>query len=45
MSRTSRQYKGKKYPDKASKSCLNHGGCPICEGNRLHKHRKKEIDE
>ncbi len=23
-----------------SKSCQNNGGCPWCEGNRLHKHNK-----
>ena len=23
-------------------SCRNHGGCPICEGNRLHKDRTRE---
>ena len=22
-------------------SCNNHGGCPLCEGNRLHKYRRK----
>lgn len=42
MSRTIRKYKGKKYKDKDSKnrkaarSCLNHGDCPICQGNRLY---------
>ncbi|UOG91547.1 MAG: hypothetical protein L3K52_15305 [Candidatus Thiothrix sulfatifontis] len=23
-------------------SCRNHGGCPWCEGNRLHKHKRRE---
>lgn len=23
-------------------SCNNHGGCPLCEGNRLHKFRRHE---
>lgn len=23
-------------------ACRNHGGCPFCEGNRRHKHRKNE---
>lgn len=47
MSRTYREYKGKHYDDKdgknrkAARSCLNHGGCEYCEGNRLHKHRRK----
>ena len=25
----------------ASGSCERNGGCPYCEGNRLHKHRKQ----
>ena len=25
-------------------SCRNHGGCPWCEGNRLHK-AKKELEK
>lgn len=50
MSRTfrkpSKMYKGvKKVKDgtrtKPSHSCENNGGCPYCESNRLHKHRKK----
>ena len=36
MSRTTKQ-KNKAI----AKSCRNNGGCPYCEGNRLHKHRKK----
>ena len=39
MSRT----KKKPYPKKAqqtSKLCRNHGGCPYCLGNRMHKHDK-----
>ena len=28
-------------PQHASGSCQNHGGCPVCEGNRLHKHKKQ----
>ena len=31
-----KQYRGGKAVDA---SCRNHGGCPICEGNRL-KHNK-----
>jgi len=27
-----------------SKSCRNHGGCPICEGNRTHKFKKQTIE-
>lgn len=23
------------------KSCRNHGGCPVCEGNRLNRDRSK----
>lgn len=24
-----------------SSGCENNGGCPYCEGNRLHRHRKQ----
>lgn len=47
MSRTYRTCKGNHYEDKDSKnrkaarSCLNHGGCDYCKGNRLHKHRRQ----
>ena len=34
-----KQYYGSKAVDK---SCRNHGGCPWCEENRNHKHRKRE---
>ena len=28
------------------KSCRNHGGCPWCEGDRLHKYqRRKPIED
>lgn len=26
---------------KASRSCLNHGGCPRCEGGRTHKKKRQ----
>ena len=26
---------------KASRSCESHGGCPYCESNRNHRHKKK----
>lgn len=49
MARTYRKSKtGKKYLDKDrkhqknSRSCLHHGGCPYCEGNRLYNSRKRE---
>lgn len=29
-------------PTHAAGSCQHHGGCPICEGNRLHGSRKRE---
>lgn len=29
---------------RVSGSCENHGGCPICEGNKLHKYKKKMQD-
>ncbi len=48
MAKTWRKSKlGKKYQDKdrkiqkASRSCLHHGGCPYCEGNRLHKNKNR----
>jgi len=46
MSRTKKKKKtGGKSVDN---SCGNNKGCPVCEGNRLHKHKKKaplkEID-
>jgi hypothetical protein len=28
-------------PTKVSHFCENNGGCPYCEGNRLHKHKKQ----
>jgi len=31
----------KKAKKVVAKSCRNNGGCPVCEGNRLHKHNKK----
>lgn len=33
-----KQYRGSKSFDC---SCRNHGGCPVCRENRLHKHRKQ----
>jgi len=50
MSKTLRKNhkKGIIYKDKDRKSqkvsrhCLHHGGCPYCEGNRLHSFRKKK---
>lgn len=37
--------KDKRKPYYGSKafvsSCRNHGGCPYCLGNRLHKHDKR----
>ena len=39
MSRTRKQKKtGGKAVDN---TCGNNKGCPVCEGNRLHKHKKK----
>lgn len=41
--KTGKVYKDKdRKHQKASRSCLNHGGCPYCEGNRLHNSKKKE---
>ena len=39
----SRTKKNKKTGGKSvSPSCGNNKGCPVCEGNRMHKHKKKE---
>ena len=27
---------------KPDRGCLNHGGCPWCEGNRAHRTNKRE---
>lgn len=35
-----KSYKGAKA---ISLRCRNHGGCPWCEGNRLHKYRAEII--
>lgn len=39
MSRTRKKpyTKSKRF----DKSCRSNGGCPYCEGNRMHKHYKK----
>jgi len=43
MSRTKRKKKtGGKLVDS---TCGNNKGCPACEGNRLHKHKKKQIEQ
>ena len=34
-----KEYTGSKAVDK---TCRSNGGCPWCEGNRLHKHKKRE---
>jgi len=40
----SRSIKKKKTGGKSvDRSCGNNKGCPACEGNRLHKHKKKEL--
>jgi len=46
----SRTIKKKKRGGKSvDRSCGNNKGCPVCEGNRLHKHKKhspiKEIND
>lgn len=32
-------------PTHYSGSCERHGGCPFCEGNRLHSSRKRQMIE
>ena len=50
MSRTFKTYKGKRIQEranknrKASRSCLNHGGCPYCLSNKMHKNNKRYIN-
>lgn len=34
-----KQYTGAQAIDR---TCRNHGGCPLCEGNRLYNRRKRE---
>ena len=36
-----KQYYGSKAIDR---TCRCHGGCPYCEGNRLHKRELAEMD-
>jgi hypothetical protein len=36
------EYYGSKRFDR---SCRNHGSCGYCEGNRTHKHAKKEMED
>ena len=35
-------YRGSKAIDR---TCRNHGSCPYCRQNRLHKFRIKEVEE
>lgn len=28
-----------------SSRCRNNGGCDYCKGNKLHKHKRKEIND
>jgi hypothetical protein len=28
---------------KSSKQCENHGGCPYCLSNKMHKHKKSDV--
>lgn len=31
-------------PTRAAASCRNHGGCPYCQSNRMHRHNKKLVN-
>ncbi len=54
MSRTYRKKRHSKWTDVGGEdvrdgsrqypagSCEHHGGCPYCESNRLHKHKRRE---
>ena len=35
-------YRGAKAVDC---SCRNNNGCPYCEANRMHKHKRRMVDE
>ena len=37
-----KNYIGKDYCKSVDSRCCNHGGCPYCEGNRLHKYNVEE---
>jgi hypothetical protein len=43
MSRTKR--KDKTGAKSVSSNCRNHGSCEYCKGNRLHKHKRKEVSD
>ena len=36
-----KKYCGTKAIDK---TCRNHGSCPVCRDNRLHKFKKRELE-
>lgn len=36
-----KKYYGTKVIDK---TCRNHGSCPVCRENRLHKFKKRELE-
>lgn len=43
MSRSvKKEYTGSKRFDK---TCRNHGSCPYCISNRVHKNKKKMVDD
>ena len=38
-----KEYRKPYYGSKSfCRSCRNHGGCPVCEGNRKYKYKRKE---
>lgn len=39
--RARKPYRGSKAFDR---TCRNHGSCEYCQGNRLHKYRKMEVE-
>lgn len=37
-----KEYVGKNYCKAVDPACRNHGGCPWCLDNRIHKDKEKE---
>lgn len=43
--RSGKEHRKKYYRTKAiDKTCRNHGSCPVCRDNRLHKFKKRELE-
>ena len=43
--KSGKEHRKKYYGTKAiDKTCRNHGSCPVCRDNRLHKFKKRELE-